>query len=93
MYYGYDEMKKADRERFDEWYPTTDGKTFEYKLQMYHYCKSDVDILRRGCLKLRELFIQIANIDPFQYITITSVCQAIYRSQHVPTNTIGICGE
>ena len=45
MYYGYDEMKKADRERFDEWYATTEGKTFDFKLQMYHYCKSDVDIL------------------------------------------------
>jgi hypothetical protein len=24
-----------------------------------------VDILRRGCLKLRELFMKISNIDPF----------------------------
>ena len=51
---------------------------------MYKYCKSDVDILRRGCTKLRELFMQIANIDPFQYITIASVCQAIYRNEFLP---------
>ena len=60
---------------------------------MYRYCKSDVDILRGGCMKLRELFIQIANIDPFQYITIASVCQAIYRSEFLPENTIGVCSE
>jgi len=60
---------------------------------MYKYCKSDVDILRRGCMKFRELFIQIANIDPFQYITIASVCQAIYRSEFLPENTIGFCDE
>jgi len=81
IYYGYDEMKKVDREKFHEWYKTTEGKTFNFKEEMYRYCKSDVDILRRGCMKLRELFIQIANIDPFQYTTIASVCQAIYRSE------------
>jgi len=45
---------------------------------MHKYCKSDMDILRRDCLKSRELFLQVANIDPFQYITIISVRSAIY---------------
>jgi hypothetical protein len=60
---------------------------------MYKYCKSDVDILRRGCLELRKLFLQIANIDPFQYITIASVCQAIYRKEFLPKDTIAIASE
>jgi len=60
---------------------------------MYKCCQSDVDILRRGCMKLRELFIQIANIDPFQYITIASVCHATYRSRFLPVNTIAIADE
>ena len=64
-----------------------------FKHEMYIYCQSEVDILRRGCMKLRELFIDIADIDPFQYITIASVCQAIYRSQFLPQNTIGIADE
>jgi len=68
-YYGYDEMKKEDRNKFDKWYETTKGKTFDFKQDMYKYCQIDVDILRRGCMKLRELFIQIADIDPFQYMT------------------------
>ena len=93
MHYGYEEMKKDDRDKFNEWYDATEGKTFDFKQEMYKYCKSDVDILRRGCLKLRELFIQIADIDPFQYITIASVCQAIYRSEFLPKDTIGICDE
>ena len=58
-------MKKADREKFDEWYETAKGKTFDFRWDMYQYCQSDVDILRRGCMKFRELFIQIAKIDPF----------------------------
>ena len=92
-YYGYDEMKKIDREMFDEWYGTTRDKTFNFKQEMYKYCRSDVDILRRGCMKLRELFIEIASIDPFQYVTIASVCHAIFRSEFLAKDTIGICDE
>ena len=84
-YYGYDEMKKDEREKFDNWYEITKGKTFKFKQEMFKYCQSDVDILGRSCMKLRELFIEIADIDPFQYITIASVCPAIYRSQFFTT--------
>jgi len=86
-------MKKVDWEKFDERYKTTKNKTFNFRKEIYKYCKSDVNIFRSGCMKFRELFIQIATIDPFQYITIASVCQAIYRSEFVPENTIGICDE
>ena len=64
-----------------------------FKQEMYIYCQSDVDILRKGCMKSRQLFLDIADIDPFQYITIANVCQAIYRSQFLPQNTIGIADE
>ena len=88
-YYGYEYMKKCDREEFNKWYETTKNQIFNFKDEMYKYCKSDVDILRRGCLKLRELFLQIPNIDPFQYVTIASVCHAIYRNEFLPQDTIG----
>jgi len=44
-------------------------------------------------LKLQELFLQVVNIDPFQYITIASVCSTIYRHECLPENTIGIVNE
>jgi len=91
--YGYDEMRKCDMEKFDEWYETTAGKVFNFKEEMYKYCKSDVDILRRGCIEYRNLFMQTARIDPFQYITLASVCQAIYRKEFLPENTIAIHRE
>src|ERR1700675_3969978 len=86
-------MKKENRDMFDKWYDTIKDDTFNFKEQMYKYCKSDVDILRRGCLKLRELFIQISEIDPFQYITIASVCMAIYKNEFMPLDTIGVAKE
>ena len=83
-YYGYDEMKKADKKEFDEWYNTIKDEVFNFKHQMYDYCKSDVDILRRGCQTYRELFLEIAGIDPFQYVTIAGVCMAIYKNEYLP---------
>ena len=92
-YYGYDSMTKQAKQDFDSWYESTKGQIFDFKQEMYKYCKSDVDILRRGCLKLGELFMQISKIDPFQYMTIASVCQAIYRNEYLPFDTIGIVNE
>jgi len=37
-YYGYDEMKKDEREKFDNWYETTKDKTFDFKQEMHKYC-------------------------------------------------------
>ena len=58
---------------------------------MKEYCISDVDILRKCCLKLRKLYIETCEIDPFQYLTIASVCMAIYKYNFVdksfPTRT------
>jgi len=37
--------------------------------------------------------LQVANIDPFQYINIASVSSAIYRHECLPVSTIGIVNE
>jgi hypothetical protein len=39
----------------------------DFKKELYDYCNSDVNTLRRGCLELRKQFLEIANIDPFRY--------------------------
>lgn len=53
---------------FDEWYAKQ--QTFDFKQQFLKYCKSDVDILRRSCSQYRQLYMDMANIDKFQYITL-----------------------
>ena len=92
-FYGYSQMTKKNREDFDEWYQKVKDETFNFQEEMKKYCRSDVDILRRGCLELRRLFLEITGIDPFQYITIASVCQAYYRSSCMPENQIAIYSE
>ena len=87
-YYGYKEMTIKDKEVFDEWYLTMENKTFNFKKEMDRYCNSDVDILRNGCLKYRDILLNIFGIDPFQYITLASVANAIYRFKYMPEKTI-----
>jgi len=85
-------MEKSAREKFMKRHAEKVKKNyvFDFQKEFLEYCDSDVDILRRGCLELRKQFLEIADIDPFQYITIASVCMGIYRSKYLQPNTIGV---
>ena len=93
--YGYNQMKPDERTKFLKWYEerVLENYVFDFKKEILEYCRSDVDILRRGVMKLREDFIKLENIDPLRYITIASVCMTIYRSNYMPKKTIAIVPE
>lgn len=84
-YFGYNSFPTKKREEFIKWWV---GKRFsnyywdQYK-EMKAYCISDVDILRRSCIIFKDLFVEIADIDPFQYTTIASVCMAIFKGHYI----------
>ena len=94
-HYGYNQMKPDERSKFLKWYKecVSENYVFDFKKEILEYCRSDVDILRRGMMKLREDFIQLENIDCLEYITIASVCMTIYRSNYMPQKTIAIVPE
>ncbi len=85
-------MKPEERTRILERYNKKVEKNFTFDLQkeLHEYCNSDIDILRRGCIELRKQFLDIGNIEPFQYLTIACVCMAIYRSKYLENKTIGV---
>jgi hypothetical protein len=87
-YYGYNTMKAEARKAFLEWYSekVAENYIFDLRKELKAYCHSDVDILRRSCIELRKEFLEIENVDPFQYITLPSVCMAIFRSSHLKSN-------
>ncbi|XP_072400453.1 uncharacterized protein [Diabrotica undecimpunctata] len=89
-YYGPNTMKLKQRGDFLKWHEAHKNDEFDFQRVLHAYCDSDVDILRRGCLELRKEFLGIANIDPFQYLTIAGVCMAIYRAKYLQPNTIGV---
>ena len=94
-HYGYNQMKPDEQTKFLKWYDERANEKYVFDLQkeIIEYCRSDVDILRRGMTKLREDFIMLENIDPLHYITIASVCMTIYHSHYVPKKTIAIVPE
>ena len=57
--YGADYMSVEDRDLFLTWHAQRGGETFDFAKEIVDYCWSDVDILRRACLKFRELMLSI----------------------------------
>ena len=91
-YFNSEKMMNSEREQFIKWHAEKEMANYVWdnKKELRDYCRSDVDILRRGCIKFREDFLEIANIDPFQYLTIPSVCMALYRDKYLKPKTIAI---
>ena len=83
--YGTDYMSTTDRLVFLRWHEekTRSGAVFDFRKDMKEYCRSDVDILRRSCLQFRQLMLDATEVDPFQYVTIASVCMGIFKTRSV----------
>ncbi|OWA55214.1 hypothetical protein BV898_19602 [Hypsibius exemplaris] len=75
---------KDDKTYFDQWYAgekqAKDGR-YDFNAELRDYCKRDVDVLRDGCQKWREIFMEISGgICPFNAgLTIASLCSVIWR--------------
>jgi hypothetical protein len=83
-FYGEATMSTDDRAKFLAWHAEKikTNAVFNFREEMEAYCWSDVDILRRACLKFRALFLDATEkkIDPLQYITIAGVCMAVFKA-------------
>lgn len=98
-FYGYNFMSSEEREKLVAWHTSKSSEVFNFQEEMLKYCRSDVDILRRGCIAFRNTVLQatttknskvqpdgtiletvIEGVDPFQYVTIASVCMGIYKT-------------
>ena len=92
-YYGVTLMNEEEVQSFNDWYneKVKSNSIFNFQDEIEHYCRLDVNILREGCLKYRSLMLDVtktkyaeteqAGIDPWQEITIASVCSQVYRSK------------
>ena len=87
-YYDPDHMKLEKRKNFLTWYDerVAENYVFDFKKELVAYCRSDVDILRRGMMTFRDDFLKIGNIGPLQYITVALVCMALYKSLEARRN-------
>ena len=97
-FYGCDFMSIEENSKFIQWHDNQISKVFDLQKELEEYCKSDVDLLQKSCLRFRELFMLITRsdscsqgIDPFlQSLTMPSVCHEVYRKIIMPENTIAL---
>lgn len=88
--YGCDSMSERGRADFLDWHKTKTSEVFDFQHEIVEYCKSDVKILKEGCMALREKFLEVAGVDPFAYITIAGCAVAVYRDQFMPERAIAV---
>lgn len=90
-YYSPDTMQTDVRDDFLSWHSHQTEKVFNMQKEIVDYCVSDVQILREGCTKYRELCEQLFQIDPFEStITQAAYCQRVFRERFMPKDSIAI---
>ena len=91
-FYGPGTMSVTDRGAFLDWYENTRaGYVFDFQKEIVEYCKMDVEILRRTCIRFREIFIEVAQTDPFvAACTIASTCLYVFKKNFLHDTTIGL---
>ncbi|XP_070570352.1 uncharacterized protein [Ptychodera flava] len=95
-YFGQDGMKQHERERFLRWYEDAKLKNrpFHLKKELENCCRSDVDILRRSCVKFQDMFVQMSGIDPFKVcMTISSACKVALHKNSLMEETKGVIAD
>ena len=65
--YNPGQMSEKDRKEFFKWYnaKVESGAVFDFRREMEENCRSDVDILRRGCACFRRELKNVSGLDPF----------------------------
>lgn len=89
--YGAASMKPDAYQKFMDWHLQQTGKTFNFQQEIVKYCESDVEVLRKCCLKFRDTFIEATTVDPLcQAITIAGACNLVFRKRFLKPDTIAI---
>ncbi len=76
-------------ENFEPWYNKEClQENWSFKQAMKDYCRADVELLSKAILKYRKIFKDKFDVDPFRYITLASLCMAIFRGCFLPEKSI-----
>jgi hypothetical protein len=90
-YFNPDGMSECEREKFLTWYDLQKGKVYNFQEELISYCRSDVDILRRGCTKFINLFESSSKVNPFKdSVTIASACHRVFRQNFMRESSIAV---
>ena len=94
-WFDFELLKGKDYTEAIAWHRAHEYDIINLKEMCLEYCVSDVTLLKAGCKKFRDIFMKISDdtIDPFQQITIASVCFKLFKLKFLKPNEIGIFNE
>ena len=78
-YYHPETMSVDRKKKFLSWYDSVKDVRYDHDEELLRYCRNDVTILRKGCLRFRQEYLDGTGLDPFSFVTIAGVCMADYR--------------
>jgi len=89
-YYMPETMAPKARQALEKWHQEQRDKegVFDFQKELVAYCKSDVRLLKEGCLTFKRLFETLAGFNPFEHITIASACNRDLRMNRMIPNSI-----
>ena len=89
-YYMPETMSVEGKQAFEKWHQEqrANNIVFDFQQELVEYCKSDVRLLKEGCLTFKRLFEAQAGFNPFDHITIASACNLDLRMNRMIPNSI-----
>ena len=87
-YYMPETMSPEDKQALETWHQQQRDKVFNFQKELVDYCKSDVRLLKQGCLTFKRLFETLTGFKPFEHITIASACNRDLRMKRMIPNSI-----
>ena len=89
-YYMPETMSLEGRQAFETWHQEQrdQGVVFHFQQELLKYCKSDVRLLKQGCLTFKRLFEDLTGFNPFDHVTIASACNRDLRMNRMIPNSI-----
>ena len=89
-YYMPETMSPESKQALEKWHQEQRDKevVFDFQKELVAYCKSDVRLLKQGCLTFKRLFETLTGFNPFDHITIASACNRDLRMNRMIPNSI-----
>ena len=89
-YFMPETMAPKARQALETWHQEQHNKevVFDFQKELVKYCKSDVRLLKEGCLTFKRLFEALAGFNPFEHITVASACNRDLRMNRMVPNSI-----
>ena len=89
-YYMPETMSPEAKQALEKWHQEQRAQNvlFDFQQELVTYCKSDVRLLKQGCLTFKRLFETLTGFNPFEHITIASACNRDLRMNRMIPNSI-----